>query len=237
MAVFFPRPACGERVVKSSAARLNRVRGRLPHGRSLWAKTAGEDCSADAVFSDMAACCKRSKRRCCGGRALTRIALVIRVIETSEARFLGSRRQQRGCYNFQDASDIAQHIVIPEPQHPIVAIDEPFFANRVARIVGMLSAVDFDDEATFAADQIYRVRTDRFLSDELVTVKPPRSESAPKSILGIGGQSPQTSSAHGPDFIGFAHVATPPRPVQSRGARFHHPLPASGAREETRHMR
>ena len=50
-------------------------------------------------------------------------------------------------------------------------IDKPFVANGVVRVVGVLPAVDFDNESMFAADQIDGVWADRLLPDELVALQ------------------------------------------------------------------
>ncbi len=43
---------------------------------------------------------------------------------------------------------------------------EPFVTDSILLIVGMLSAVDFDNKTTFAANEIDDIRTNRLLPDE-----------------------------------------------------------------------
>ena len=146
-----------------------------------------------------------------------RIALAIRV--------RGSLRECSRDY-FKNAGHITQHIVIPEPQNTVVVIDKPFVANGISRVVGVLAAIQLDNETAFAADQINCIRADRLLPDELVTVEATRPESIPESGFRFRGSSSQASSALGFDLIGSSHVETPPhpdcfaiRPLPARGER------------------
>jgi hypothetical protein len=152
--------------------------------------------------------------------AMQRIGSAIRV----RGRF---REDNHDC--FKNAGYVAKHIIIPEPQFPVVVIDEPLVANSIARIVRMLSSVDFNDEATFTANQIDGVWTDRLLPDELVATQRARPEAIPQRIFGVGRIAAQTSGALGFALIGLAHVATPPRP-DCFAIR---PLPARGERSAT----
>ena len=146
-----------------------------------------------------------------------RIALAIRV----RGRLL---ERNRNC--FQNARHIAEHVVVPEPQNSVVAIDKPFVANHVARVVRVLTSVHLNNEAAFTTDQINRVRTDRLLPDELVSVEPARPESVPQSCLCVCGLASQAPGAPGLNFIGLSHVETPPHP-DGFAIR---PLPARGER-------
>jgi hypothetical protein len=149
-----------------------------------------------------------------------------RLASLDARRVRGRLRRQRGRYDFQYAGHVAQDIVVPEAQHSIVVIFEPFVANRVARIVGMLSAINFNNETTLAADQVDRIGSDRLLADELVTIERPRPESISQSGFGFRGIPSQSSGAFGLKLSCVAHVATPPHP-----ARFAcRPLPARGER-------
>ena len=154
-----------------------------------------------------------------------RIALAIRV--------RGSFRK-RGRNRFKNARHIPQHIVVPEPQNPVVMIDKPFVANDIPRVIRVLTSVHLNDQPAFTADQIDRVRTDRLLPHELITVEGARPKPVPKSNLCLGGLSSQAPGASGSDFVGSAHVAPPPHPdcfgrcfASPRAIR---PLPASGER-------
>ena len=153
-----------------------------------------------------------------------RIALAIRV----RGRLL---ERSRNC--FQNARHIAEHVVVPEPQNSVVAIDKPFVANHVARVVRVLTSVHLNNEAAFTTDQINRVRTDRLLPDELVPVEPARPESVPQSCLCVSGLASQAPGAPGLNFISLSHVETPPHP-DGFAIR---PLPARGERLALRAIR
>jgi hypothetical protein len=146
-----------------------------------------------------------------------RIALAIRV--------RGALRK-RGGNGFKHARNIAEHVVIPKPQNSIVVIGEPFVANRVVRIVRMLSSINFNDETSFAANKIDRIRTDRLLSDKLVSVQSARPKLVPQCGLGFRCVLPQPPGPLGFDITGSTHVETPPhpdcfaiRPLPARGER------------------
>jgi hypothetical protein len=150
-----------------------------------------------------------------------RIALTIRV----RGRLL---ERSRNC--FQNARHIAEHVVVPEPQNSVVA---PFVANHVARVVRVLTSVHLNNETAFTTDQINRVRTDRLLPDELVSVEPARPESVPQSCLCVSGLASQAPGAPGLNFISLSHVETPPHPDGSAIR----PLPARGERLALRAIR
>jgi hypothetical protein len=133
-----------------------------------------------------------------------RIALAIRV--------RGSLRECRGD-RFENSRHIAEHIIVPEPQDPVSVIDKPFVPDHVARIVRMLTSVHFDDETSFAADQINNVWADRLLPDELVTVEAARSEPKPQSLLRARGGRSQAPGTPGFDLVSLSQVETAPHPA------------------------
>ncbi len=115
-----------------------------------------------------------------------RIALAIRV--------RGSlRKRGRDC--FKNARHIAQPFVVPKSQDAVVVIGKPFVANHISRIIRMLPPVDLNNEATFTANKIDDVGTDRFLPDELVSIQPARPQPMPKRRFGIRSGLPQTPGA------------------------------------------
>ena len=146
-----------------------------------------------------------------------RIALAIRVRG-------GLRKDDRD--GFKNARHISQHVVVPEAQNPVIVIGKPFVAKRIPRAVSMLPAVNLDNEAVFAANQIRCVRADRLLFNKLVSIEATRSESIPKGCLSVCGSSSQAPGALGFDLVGFSQAETPPHP-DCFAIR---PLPASGER-------
>jgi hypothetical protein len=147
-----------------------------------------------------------------------RIALAIRV--RGSIREYGNNRFKYSCH-------VAQHVVIPKTQKAVVVIGEPLFANHIVRTVGVLSSVRLDNKATFAANQIDRVRPDRFLPHEFVSIEPARPQAKPQRRFRIGGSSPQAPGTPSLPVISRAQVDVPPHPARSNARR---PLPARGAR-------
>ena len=159
-------------------------------------------------------------------RGLLRLApLAGRGRIASAIRVRGSLREGSG-NRFKDARQIAQHFIIPKSKHSIIVIDEPFVANCVARIVRMLPSINLDDKATFPADKVHCVGTDRLLSDELMSVQPPGAQPKPKTIFRVRGSLPQTPGPSCLFLISRTHVEAPPHP-DCFAIR---PLPASGER-------
>ena len=146
-----------------------------------------------------------------------RIALAIRV--------RGSL-PKRGRNRFKNARQVAQDAVVPEPQDTIVMIDKPFVADQIARVFGVLASVNLDNEAAITADEVDRVRTDRILLNEFMSIEPARPQPIPKGrfshCCGLS-QAPGSFRLH---IVGSAHAATPPHPAGF--AR--RPLPARGER-------
>jgi len=50
-------------------------------------------------------------------------------------------------------------------------ITEPQVANGIAVVFGVLSAVDFDDQPSFPANEVHNVRSDRLLPQEFHSTK------------------------------------------------------------------
>ena len=144
----------------------------------------------------------------------------------SAIRVRGSLRE--GARNrFKDARHIGQHIVAPQPQDSVIAVLQPFVANRIARAVSVLPAIHLDNETIFSAQEVDGVGPDWLLSDELVAREPARSQPIPQRRLGIGGVSSQAPCALCLDLMGRTQAEAPPHPA--RMAR--RPLPASGERQ------
>jgi hypothetical protein len=133
---------------------------------------------------------------------------------------------QSGSDCFENAFRIADYIVVPKSQDPIVAFVQPLVPRFIDLACKMLPAVDFDNKATLAAYEIDNVAPDRLLSHEFATGKTARSKPIPEKKLGFGGIEAQSASALRLCFVCTAHAATPPHPT--RFAR--RPLPACGER-------
>jgi hypothetical protein len=154
-----------------------------------------------------------------------RIALAIRV---------RGRLSKGSGDRFKDARHVAQHVVVPKSQDAIVAVDKPFVANRVARVIRVLTTINFNDETEFTANQVDRIGTDRLLPNEFETLEPSRPKAIPQRCFGICGCLTQTSGSSGFDLISLSHVETPPHP-DHRQAMIR-PLPARGERSASREL-
>jgi len=143
----------------------------------------------------------------------------------SAIRVRGSLRK-RGDNCFKYARQVVQNVIVPESQDAIVVRSKPFVANGVALVIRMLSAVNFDNKASFATNKVDSVGANRFLPDEFVTSQPTRPQTIPELIFRIRRYATQATRALRPEFVSTSHAETPPHP--SCSAR--RPLPASGER-------
>ena len=146
-----------------------------------------------------------------------RIALAIRV--------RGSLRECSRDY-FKNARHICQHVVIPESQNVLFMLGKPFVANGIARVVGVLAAIHFNDETMFPANQVNCVRTDWLLANEFKSVQPARPELTPERRFGFRHCLPQIPGTLGLFLISRAQADSPPhpdcfaiRPLPARGER------------------
>ena len=151
----------------------------------------------------------------------------------SAIRVRGSFREG-GLNRLKDASHIAQHVVIPEPQDAVVALGEPSIANGVARIFRVLAPVDFNNEATFTAYEINSVRADRLFPNELVASKSTRPQAIPERRFCVGSGLSQAPCPVGLDLVSRTQADTPPHPDCPERCEASlwaiRPLPAGGER-------
>jgi hypothetical protein len=145
------------------------------------------------------------------GAALRLSPLAGRGRSASAIRVRGSLREG-GDDRFENADQIARNVVIPEPQDPIVAVGRPFISHCVVHTVGVLTTFHFNDQASFAANEVDGVRPDRLLPDEFVTVQPAGAQSLPEFSFRVRQRGSQASCAPGLGLIGTAHAEAPPHP-------------------------
>ena len=66
-----------------------------------------------------------------------------------------------------NAFRIAQHLVIPEPDHPIAATLQPWRTHQIATHgIGVLPTVHFDNQLGFGTKEIDDVAADRLLTSK-----------------------------------------------------------------------
>jgi hypothetical protein len=84
------------------------------------------------------------------------------------------RRRRRCCENcLPNTFDISEHVIVPEAKNAIPVIDKPSVARGITLVIGVLTAVDFDDESLLAANKVGDVGPDRLLANELESTQPP----------------------------------------------------------------
>jgi hypothetical protein len=76
-----------------------------------------------------------------------------------------------GCEHFQNAFEIAKNLVIPDSDHTIPEAGEIGVATMVRWIIGMLPAVDLNNEALLATDEVDVIRSKRLLPRKLQTAE------------------------------------------------------------------
>ncbi len=98
----------------------------------------------------------------------------------------------------------------------------------VVGLLGVLSAVYLDDEASLVADKINDVAPDRLLTFELQAHEPVRTQVVPKTLLGFSLVRPQTFCL----FEAIHWTLSPtPSPARGRGERRLLPTPFGRDRE------
>jgi hypothetical protein len=120
------------------------------------------------------------------------------------------------CVDFlDDTRKIAEHIVVPKPEHPIAALaQESRSLIVVCKTFRMLSAVDFDDQTVLETDEVRDIRPKRNLTaksraDLMV------AQRSPEGSFGVGHIPTQVTGSfirHG----GFTPHPDPP-PQGGRG--------------------
>ncbi len=98
--------------------------------------------------------------------------------------------------DFIDAFDIAEHLIIPEPQHAKILTFQPCGSRTVlVGSVGMLTAIDLDDEPPGEADKVDDIRSNRYLAAKAMAADLFESELRPKASFGLGWIAPQLARA------------------------------------------
>ena len=119
----------------------------------------------------------------------------------------------------QHAVHVAQHVVVPEADYPVAAGFEPVGAQRT--VLGMLPAIDLDDQLRLRTEEVDDIGTDRLLATEPGSVDLLAAQMGPQSPFGIGGVGAEMPGERGghsqmlPAFYRPEHP--PPQPSPSRG--------------------
>jgi hypothetical protein len=84
-----------------------------------------------------------------------------------------------------NALDISQDIVVPKAQHPVSGGDHRLIADPISFALGVLSAVDFDNETTVLAQKVGHISVDRDLSPELSSANLPFAQFRPQQAFRV----------------------------------------------------
>ena len=88
---------------------------------------------------------------------------------------------------------ISQHLVVPEPQHPVSVALEPQCSLRIrdtnVRLI-VLPAIHLDNQPPFEADEVHDVGSNRLLPPEFQPVHPFAPQMGPQDSLCIGLSPP-----------------------------------------------
>ncbi len=94
---------------------------------------------------------------------------------------------QRGLYLGENTVDISKHIVVPEPQHAITACFDLACAARISStLLVVLTAIEFDHQSRFAADEVDDEGADQGLPAKMRSrERDVFPQSSPKDALGL----------------------------------------------------
>src|SRR5207237_1680590 len=107
-------------------------------------------------------------------------------------------------------------IVIPDPNDAVAEGCEVRVANSIGGVIGMLSAIDLDDQPLLAADEIDVITSDRLLASELEPAKPAIAQLQPKYPFRARAAAAQRTGAVGRSGVWTAYHRSPLTPALSR---------------------
>jgi hypothetical protein len=80
----------------------------------------------------------------------------------------------------QNAADIAENRIVPNPNSPVSEFAHRCIALGVCGTFGVVAAIDFDHETPLAADEVREIRSDRLLTHKLETGELPIAKMSPE---------------------------------------------------------
>jgi hypothetical protein len=86
----------------------------------------------------------------------------------------------------EDAFEITEHIVVPEPKHSITFLVQAAISYSVGGRFAVLSTIHFDDQKLVPACEITDVAVYRLLPHEFVSVDLPVTNAIPENCFRIG---------------------------------------------------
>jgi len=88
-------------------------------------------------------------------------------------------RQQR----LENAIEILDHIIVPDTDHPITERAKGAIAVPVVAAFRVLAAVELDNQAPLAANEVDEILTDGLLADEFEAAQLPAAKACPQREL------------------------------------------------------
>jgi hypothetical protein len=117
---------------------------------------------------------------------------ILRGLTASSAHSLVSRCAEKLVDCVKYFVHIGKHLIVPESKHSIVARLQKRSANFILlRKLGVLGAIEFDDEASFDRAEVSEVRTNRMLRPEFCVTHPTAAQMPPQQSFSVGFFSPQ----------------------------------------------
>jgi hypothetical protein len=173
---FFPSPFEGEGQKGAENGIVNRARNSTlnkdPHLRSSPLKGEGQRGAENGIVN----------------RARFRI---LRGLSASSPRSL-SRTAEKLVDCVKHFLHIREHLIVPESKHAVSVRIQKRSANFIfLRKLGVLSAIQFDNEASFDRAEVGEVRTNRMLTAELGVAHPAAAQMSPQDSFRVGLFAPQ----------------------------------------------
>jgi hypothetical protein len=86
------------------------------------------------------------------------------------------RRRRRSCKDcVPNTFDISKYFVIPEAQDAVAMFNEPLIADGVASVLGVLAAIDLDDEPFLSTNKIDDITPNWLLTHKFESAERPRT--------------------------------------------------------------
>lgn len=134
-----------------------------------------------------------------------RIASAIRVRDFADTQSIGN--------HIDDAFEIFQHLVVPEPQNTIALFSKPAIAPGITLAAGMLPAIYLDNETALSAHKIDRVAADRDLPDKFEPGQSPCAKDLPQPLFSLGRTAPKSPCTRRGFGVRPPHLTFTPLPA------------------------
>ncbi len=131
----------------------------------------------------------------------------------------GSIRVQRCIDCRENAGHVFKDVVIPETQHAIAVGFKILRAHLIRGTIGMLTAVELDNESRFVTGKVSEIRTDGRLTAKMMGLEWRLSQMLPELLLSFGRVATQGARArHAGVNSTLRHLPHHPPPTPPRHA-------------------